>query len=350
MTPALASALLPLVRAVDAERAHGLALAALRLGLAGRDTGPDEPRLEMHVLGRRFANPIGLAAGFDKDARAVAPLSRLGFGFVETGTVTPLPQRGNARPRLFRLDEDRAVINRMGFNNAGLDAFLRRSRFGRAAARPGVPVGANVGINKDRRRPGARLSRTGRGRRAPCRLRGDQRLLPEHAGAARPTKRGRAAGHPGGGARTCAAAGRRCWSRSPPICRMTGIAAVVEACVTHSVAGLIVGNTTVTRPAGLRSPHAQRSRAACPARRCSRLSTACWRAPSGWRRGRLMLIGAGGVSTGADVLTQIARRALAGAALHRAWSIEGPALIRGCRRELLAAALNAAGFAHAQTR
>ena len=100
----------------------------------------------MHTLGRRFANPIGLAAGFDKDAVAVAALMRLGFGFVETGTVTPRPQPGNPRPRLFRLEPDRAVINRMGFNNAGLDAYLAR-----LAARPRgpVPLGANVGINKE---------------------------------------------------------------------------------------------------------------------------------------------------------------------------------------------------------
>ena len=103
MTPAVASAFMPLLRWIDPERAHGLALSALRLGLAGRTRGTDPASLTVHTFGRRFANPIGLAAGFDKDAVAVHALSRLGFGFIETGTVTPRPQAGNPQPRLFRL-------------------------------------------------------------------------------------------------------------------------------------------------------------------------------------------------------------------------------------------------------
>ena len=146
MTPAIASSVLPLLRRIDPERAHGLALQALRLGLAGRDTTPEHPALASTVFGRRFRNPIGLAAGFDKDAVAIDGLRRLGFGFVETGTVTPRPQPGNPRPRLFRLLPDGAVINRMGFNNGGLDAYLRRLA---AAPRSDVPLGANVGINKE---------------------------------------------------------------------------------------------------------------------------------------------------------------------------------------------------------
>ena len=107
MTPAIASAFMPLMRWIDPERAHGLSLSALRLGLAGRARDTDDVSLAVDALGRRFANPIGLAAGFDKDAVAVAALMRLGFGFVETGTVTPRPQAGNPRPRLFRLGPDR---------------------------------------------------------------------------------------------------------------------------------------------------------------------------------------------------------------------------------------------------
>ena len=87
---------------------------------------PDDPRLAMRALGLMFRNPIGLAAGFDKNAVALGPLAQLGFGFVEAGTVTPRPQAGNPRPRLFRLEADRGVINRMGFNNAGIDAFVRQ--------------------------------------------------------------------------------------------------------------------------------------------------------------------------------------------------------------------------------
>ncbi|MFZ4411292.1 MAG: dihydroorotate dehydrogenase (quinone), partial [Paracraurococcus sp.] len=147
MTPRLASALMPLIRSLDAETAHGLALKGLRAGLAGRDTAPDDPVLATTAFGLAFRNPVGLAAGFDKNAEAVAPLMRLGFGFVEAGTVTPRPQAGNPRPRLFRLEEDRAVINRMGMNNRGLDAFLARLA-ALPRPRPAV-VGANIAVNKD---------------------------------------------------------------------------------------------------------------------------------------------------------------------------------------------------------
>src|SRR5580658_3434323 len=106
MTPVIASALLPLLRRMDAERAHGIALWALRHGPGIRALEPDDPSLAISAMGLRFSNPIGLAAGFDKGAVASGPLMRLGFGFVETGTVTPRPQAGNPRPRVFRLEAD----------------------------------------------------------------------------------------------------------------------------------------------------------------------------------------------------------------------------------------------------
>ena len=137
----LASLVTPLLRLIEPEDAHGIALQALKLGLAGRASAQDDPRLGVTVLGQFFRNPIGLAAGFDKNAVALGPLARLGFGFVEAGTVTPLPQPGNPRPRLFRLAEDRAVINRMGFNNGGLAAYLPRLG---AYKRGVVPVGAGL--------------------------------------------------------------------------------------------------------------------------------------------------------------------------------------------------------------
>src|ERR1700687_4187155 len=146
MTPSVASTLLPLLRWMDPERAHDLAVQALRLGLAGRVVAEDDPALAVDALGRGFANPIGLAAGFDKNAMAVRALMRLGFGFVETGTVTPRPQPGNPRPRLFRLTEDRALINRLGFNNQGLKAV--HARLAARRGRPGL-VGANLGKNKE---------------------------------------------------------------------------------------------------------------------------------------------------------------------------------------------------------
>lgn len=128
----------------DPEAAHGLALRALNLGLARGDGPVQTPRLETRIAGIPLPNPVGLAAGFDKNAQAIAPLSRAGFGFLEVGAATPLPQPGNPKPRLFRLTEDAAAINRFGFNNDGMEAILAR-----LAQRPAqVPVGLNLGANK----------------------------------------------------------------------------------------------------------------------------------------------------------------------------------------------------------
>jgi len=136
----------PVLQALDPETAHGLTLRALKFGLAPRIKAPHLPVLETSVIGLKFPNPLGIAAGFDKNAEAPDAMLRLGFGFAETGTVTPLPQAGNPRPRIFRLREDAAVINRLGFNNQGLEVYARRLAARRN--RPGI-VGANIGANKD---------------------------------------------------------------------------------------------------------------------------------------------------------------------------------------------------------
>ncbi|MGK7752283.1 MULTISPECIES: quinone-dependent dihydroorotate dehydrogenase [unclassified Roseovarius] len=136
---------LGLMHRMDPERAHGLALQALRAGLVPLPGLVTSARLRCEVAGLRLANPIGLAAGFDKNAVALSPLSRAGFGFIEAGAVTPKPQAGNPRPRLFRLAEDRAVINRFGFNNKGMEDVVQR-----LATRPrDAVIGLNLGANKD---------------------------------------------------------------------------------------------------------------------------------------------------------------------------------------------------------
>lgn len=128
----------------DPERAHGLSVMALKAGLVPLSGTVTSPRLATAIAGLRLPNPVGLAAGYDKNAEAVTPLSRAGFGFVEVGAATPLPQPGNPKPRLFRLTEDRAVINRFGFNNEGAEVIAARL----ATARRDVPVGLNLGANK----------------------------------------------------------------------------------------------------------------------------------------------------------------------------------------------------------
>lgn len=129
---------------LDPEIAHGLAIRALRLGLAPAPGPVTTDRLRTTLAGIDLPNPIGLAAGFDKNATAIAPLSRAGFGFIEVGAATPLPQPGNPKPRLFRLTQDQAAINRFGFNNEGSEAICTRL----AQRGAGVPVGLNLGANK----------------------------------------------------------------------------------------------------------------------------------------------------------------------------------------------------------
>ena len=136
---------LPLLRWLDAEDAHRLAIQGLKL-LPAIKPRPDDAKLAVRAFGLNFPNPVGMAAGFDKNAEVPDALLRLGFGFVEIGSVTPRPQSGNPRPRLFRLERDEAVVNRMGFNNDGAEIVLRRLA---GRANQGGIVGVNVGANKD---------------------------------------------------------------------------------------------------------------------------------------------------------------------------------------------------------
>lgn len=129
---------------MDPEIAHGATISALRLGLAPEQLDPDPPELRTSLCGLDLTNPVGMAAGFDKNGEVPKPLARMGFGMVEVGTITPLPQRGNDKPRLFRVPEAEGVINRMGFNNEGHEAVFARLK----AAHVGAILGVNIGANK----------------------------------------------------------------------------------------------------------------------------------------------------------------------------------------------------------
>lgn len=136
---------LPLMHLLDPERAHGLSIKALKAGLVPTPGPVTSPRLSTTLAGLSLPNPVGLAAGFDKNAEAIAPLLQSGFGFIEVGAATPRAQPGNPKPRLFRLTKDEAAINRFGFNNQGMDVVAER-----LAARPtGGILGINLGANKD---------------------------------------------------------------------------------------------------------------------------------------------------------------------------------------------------------
>jgi dihydroorotate dehydrogenase len=340
VTPAIASALLPLLRRIDAERAHDLALFALRHGLVGRDATPDDPVLAVTVLGRRFGNPIGLAAGFDKNAVAAAALMRLGFGFVETGTVTPRPQPGNPRPRLFRLERDGAAINRMGFNNAGIGAHVRNLA---ALGNRAVPLGANVGINKE----GADPQRDYPALIAAVAPHVDYAVI----NVSSPNTPGLRDLQGEAQLRAILQAVAGVPHRPPVLVKIApdltddGLAAIVETCVAEGVQGLIVSNTTITRPPGLRSPHAREAGGLSGAPLFS-LSTRVLARAHLLARGRLTLIGVGGVASGADALTKI-RAGASLVQLYTAFAAAGPALLPRIKRDL-AAALRAGGFAGIQ--
>jgi dihydroorotate dehydrogenase len=344
MTPLMASALLPLLRRTDPESAHGLALKALRHGLAGRDRQADDPVLAVSALGMNFRNPIGLAAGFDKNAVAVSALTRLGFGFIEVGTLTPRPQQGNERPRIFRLNEDRAIINRLGFNNLGLEAGLAQlARRGHVPLpSTDVPTGINLGINKtdaDPERDYPALVRAAspfadylvinvsspntpglRDLQAEDRL----RSILDAVAAAAP-------------------------DRPPLLVKLApdlteaALAAVVETCVAVGVNGLIVSNTTITRPAGLRSPHSTQAGGLSGVPLFAR-STAMLARAYLLAAGRLVLIGVGGVQSGRDAMAKL-RAGATLVQLYTALTYKGPALIPRIKTEL-ASELRKAGFAH----
>jgi dihydroorotate dehydrogenase len=340
MIPALATIALPLLRRIDAETAHTLALRALRCGLAGADTTPDDPALALTVFGRHFPNPVGLAAGFDKNAVAVAPLMRLGFGCIETGTVTPRLQIGNPRPRMFRLEQDGAAINRLGFNNDGIEAYCRHL----AAVGPRrVPLGANVGINKE----GADPIRDYPALIAAVAPHVDYAVV----NVSSPNTPGLRDLQGEAQLRAILRAVATVPNRPPILVKIApdlaedGLASVVETCVGEGVAGLIVSNTTITRPPGLRSPHAPEAGGLSGAPLFA-LSTRVLARAYVLARGRLVLVGAGGVASGEDALTKI-RAGASLVQLYTAFAYAGPALIPRIRQEL-AAGLRRAGFARIQ--
>jgi dihydroorotate dehydrogenase len=330
------SAAMPLLRRMDPETAHRLGLRGLALPWPGAGAD-DDARLAVRVLGLAFPNPIGLAAGFDKDATALPGAMKLGFGLVEAGTVTPRPQLGNPRPRLFRLREDGAVINRMGFNNGGIDAFT--ARLAKVGHR--VPVGANVGLNKE----GADAERDYPLLVAAVAPYADYVVINVSSPNTPGLRDLQAAGRLGG---ILAAIAARVPAHPPLLVKLApdlareDLPGIVETCVAGGAAGFVVSNTTIARPAGLRSAHAREAGGLSGAPLFAP-STAMLAEVARLGAGRLVLIGAGGVASGRQALAKLR----AGASLvqvYTAFALQGPALIPRIKREL-AAALAEDGFA-----
>jgi dihydroorotate dehydrogenase len=334
----------PLLALLDPERAHGLTVQALKLGLGAAAPAPDDPILATTVWNLAFPNPVGLAAGFDKHAEVCDAMLALGFGFVEAGTVTPRPQPGNSGQRLFRLAEDEAVINRFGFNSCGIAPFAGRLAKRRAAGARGI-VGANLGKNRDTA-DGATdyiacieavtgladylvvnvSSPNTPGLRA-LQARAQIEELISRVNEAR-----RASPVP----------------RQPPLLVKVGpdldeseIRGIAEVALATGVDGLIVGNTTVARPSSLKSRHASAA-GGLSGKPLFVPSTDCLAAMYRLTRGRIPIIGCGGIASGADAYAKIR----AGASLVQLYSalvFHGPALVGRIKREL-AAKLRADGF------
>jgi dihydroorotate dehydrogenase len=325
------------IRLLPAESAHRLTINALKTGLARPPYQLNDPRLAVTLKrsGLKLPNPVGLAAGFDKNAEVIAPMLGFGFGFVECGTVTPRPQPGNPRPRLFRLTEDRAVINRMGFNNDGVGPYVRRL----AAARPLGVVGANVGANKDSQ---DRIADYVAGVHAVwphCHYLTVNISSPNTPGLRGLQDRGALEdllGRVGAVATELETAvkNRPVFLKVAPDLddkAIADIADVVKAQIWLS--GLIVSNTTVDRPDSLLSPFKGETGGLSGAPLMEK-STRVLAAFSAELKGAVDLIGAGGIASGVDVVAKLRAGAQA-VQLYSAMVFEGPSIVARIKAELL---------------
>jgi dihydroorotate dehydrogenase len=333
----------PVLRALPPETAHRLTIRALAAGCVPGVPAGDDAILHIRVWNQDFSNPIGISAGFDKDAEVCAPLLRLGFGFIEVGSITPRPQTGNPGPRLFRLPEDGAVINRLGFNSRGLDAAVSNLRHRRAA--DGI-VGANLGKNRDSADAAADFA-AGAAALAPL----VDYLVVNVSSPNTPGLRDLQSAAPlrDLAERVQAACRTAAPARMPPL--LLKIAPdltpadrrdIAQAALAVGVDGLIVGNTTVSRPPGLRSRHAGET-GGLSGRPLFALSTEVLRDMYRLTEGRLPLVGVGGIAGGGDAYAKI-RAGASLVQLYTALIYEGPGLVGRIKREL-AACLRADGFA-----
>jgi dihydroorotate dehydrogenase len=308
---------LPLLRWFDPEDAHRLAIQGLKL-LPPLRPRTDDAKLAVRAFGLNFPNPIGMAAGFDKSAEAPDALLRLGFGFVEIGTVTPKPQIGNPRPRLFRLERDEAVINRMGFNNDGAEAVLRRLA-GRAHL-SGI-VGVNVGANKDsadRVADYVRLIETF----APVASYFTVNVSSPNTPGLRDLQQAAALDDLLAKVIDARERVREKAGDSPvllkiaPDLSLAELDDVVHIARSRRVDGMIVANTTLARPSTLREQAGAREHGGLSGRPLFRLSTRMVAETYVRAEGAFPLVGVGGIDTGGAALTKIR----AGASLIQLYS------------------------------
>ncbi|MEQ8326320.1 quinone-dependent dihydroorotate dehydrogenase [Parvibaculum sp.] len=339
--------LFPLVRPfasiVDPETAHRLTIRALRMGLGPSRHGSDPVSLGVDLFGLHFENPVGIAAGFDKNGEVPDAMLALGMGFAEVGTVTPLPQSGNPRPRIFRLPVHRAVINRLGFNNEGHEALKKRLLARRR--RPGI-VGVNIGANKDAAdrvadyEAGIRMfdglaayftvnisSPNTPGLRA-LQSRAELQGLVARVLAARRTDRARPT---------------PVLLKIAPDLNEEELTDIAEVALAEGLDGLIVSNTTIAREGLVSGVHAGETGGLSGAPLFA-MSTGVLRDMYRLTKGRIPLVGVGGIMSGDDAYAKI-RAGASLVQLYSALTYEGPALVSRIKQGL-AARLAADGFAH----
>jgi dihydroorotate dehydrogenase len=323
---ALYPLLRPLAFALDAERAHRWTIRALKALPAGRPASAD-PALAVSIAGLDFPNPVGLAAGFDKDAEVFRQMLGFGFGFVEVGTITPLPQIGNEKPRLFRLAGDGAVINRLGFNNRGQAAAARRLE---GRDRQAGIVGVNIGANKD---SANRIADYAAGVRSMLGL-ADYLTV----NISSPNTPGLRALQDKGALDELLAAVMEARGAGPPVflkvapdLEPADVDDIARAAIDHRLDGLIVANTTISRPV-LSSPHRDEAGglSGAPLKALALQRLRDFRRATG---GQIPLIAAGGIGSGADAFARIQ----AGASLVQLYSAlvyRGPGLARAIARDM----------------
>ncbi len=320
------------MRLLPPEAAHRATLGLLGLAqpLLPR-AQPDDPRLAVEVLGRKFPNPVGLAPGFDKDALVADAALKLGFGFVECGTVTPLPQAGNARPRMFRLAADLAAINRMGFNNRGMESMAARLASRRRRGLLGINIGANKNSadrKADYRNAFARLAafadyiavNVSSPNTPGLRRLQDKGELEQLLSLLVEERAKRATAVP-------------LLLKIAPDISLAALDDIVAVAIACGIEGLIVSNTTIARPASLKSPYASQSGGLSGAP-LFMPSTALLKETFARAGRKLVLIGVGGIASGADAYAKI-RAGASLVELYTALVFEGPGLVARIKRDLL---------------
>jgi dihydroorotate dehydrogenase len=314
------------------EAAHRLAIRALGYGLAPRQAAKAWPRLATRLCGLHLPNPLGLAAGFDKNAEALPGLAKLGFGWIEIGTVLPRPQAGNPKPRIFRLRQDRAVINRLGFNSQGLERV--RARLARRKPSWGV-IGANLGANRDSADPVQDYVTGLRGLYALVDYVTINVSSPNTPGLRELQHGGRLEALLAAVMETRAGLGsdgpKPILLKIAPDLEQDQERAIAATAMAAGIDGLIVGNTTLARP-DLRSRHREQA-GGLSGPPLMAVSTAQLARLYRFTEGRLPLVGVGGIACGGDAYAKIRAGACA-LQLYTGFVYQGPAVVRRVLSEL----------------